>query len=261
MNEKKPTKPRIIQSVQRALDILECFDELNKELTLGEISEKLDLNKSTVHGIIKTLSINEYIDQNISNGKYLLSPKLLEKYQLVYGSMSIRLKEIGSYYIKELSLKYKASSRLFSYDGQKLTFLEMIKPDNSYYIVSSVTGYPIPPNATATGKIVLAHMKKEELEHYLNQETFEKFTDKTLVEKKDILFEVKNIYKKGYSIENEEVEIGIYSIASPIYDNHNNLIGVLSLTGPVVKLKDQIQEIIVDIKDYSKKITEKLTGV
>ena len=84
MNTKNP-KPRVIQSVQRALDIIECFDQLNRELSLGEISEKLGLNKSTVHGIIKPY-INEYIDQNISNGKYLLSPKLLGKYQLVADS-------------------------------------------------------------------------------------------------------------------------------------------------------------------------------
>lgn len=258
--DEKNTRPRVIQSVQRALDILECFDQLHRELTLGEISEKLGLNKSTVHGIIKTLSINEYIDQNNSNGKYLLSPKLLGKYQLVSDSISIRLKEIGSYYIKKLSLKYKASSRLFSYRDQNLIFLEMIKPNNSYYTISSVTGYPIPLNATASGKIVLAHMEEEELEYYLKQESFIKFTDKTLVEKKDILFEAKKIYETGYSIENEEIEIGIYSIASPIYDNQNHLIGVLSLTGPIGKLKDQTQEIIVDMTDYSKKITEKLIG-
>ncbi len=260
MNTKNP-KPRVIQSVQRALDIIECFDQLNRELSLGEISEKLGLNKSTVHGIIKTLYINEYIDQNISNGKYLLSPKLLGKYQLVADSLSIRLKEIGSNYLKKLSFKYKASSRLFSCRDHSLIFLEMIKARNSYYTVSSVTGYPIPLNATASGKIVLAHMNKEEFEYYYKRESFERYTDKTIVDKEDLLTEAKKIYENGYSIEDEEIEIGIYSVATPIYDHIKKLIGVISITGAIGILKDQTQEIIEDMIDYSKKISKELIGV
>lgn len=259
--KEKDSKTRVIQSVQRALDIIECFDELNRELSLNEISEKLGLNKSTVHGIIKTLCINEYLDQNINNGKYLLSPKLLGKYQLVADSLTIRLKEIGSKYLKELSIKYKASSRLFSCKNNNLIFLEMIKPRDSYYTVSSVTGYPIPLNATASGKIVLAHMEKEELEYYLNRESFVKYTDKTLVEKEDLLMEAKKVYENGYSIENEEIEYGIYSVACPIYDHTKKLIGTMSLTGYVGILKDQTDEIIADMTDYSKKITKELTGL
>lgn len=254
-----PQKPRVIQSVQRALDILECFDETNRELTLGEISQILNLNKSTVHGIIRTLCINEYIDQNNSNGKYLLSPKLLGKYQLVFDSMSIRLKEVGSVYLKELSLKYKASSRLFSCKGLSLLFLEMIKPSNSYYTISSVTGYPIPLNATASGKIALAHLTDEELDFYIRNESFEKFTEKTLVHRKDIIAEIDQIRRQGYSIENEEIELGIYSVAAPIKDN-GNLIGVLSLTGPIEKLKDQTNQMAKDMTDISKKIMKELTG-
>ena len=93
----------------------------------------------------------------------------------------------------------------------------MIKARNSYYTVSSVTGYPIPLNATASGKIVLAHMNKEEFEYYYKRESFERYTDKTIVDKEDLLTEAKKIYENGYSIEDEEIEIGIYSVATPIY--------------------------------------------
>ncbi|MCT4631553.1 MAG: IclR family transcriptional regulator [Firmicutes bacterium] len=255
----KDSKPRVIQSVQRALDIIECFDEINRELTLSEISHKLGLNKSTVHGIIKTLSVNEYIDQNISNGKYLLSPKLLGKYQLVFDSMSIRLKEIGSYYLKELSLKYKASSRLFSFKNNRLIFLEMIKPTNSYYTISSVTGYPIPLNATASGKMVLSNMTLEELDQYLKYQSFEKYTEKTLVDKNDVFADAKMNRENGYCIEDEEIEIGIYSVACPIYDGVS-MVGVLSITGSVEQLKHQTKDMIKDMMEYSKKITKELTG-
>lgn len=63
--------PKRIQSVQRAIDIISCFHHTDIELSLGEISTALSLNKSTVHGIISTLYANNYVTQ-VPSGKYKL---------------------------------------------------------------------------------------------------------------------------------------------------------------------------------------------
>lgn len=261
MLNEKTNKPRVIQSVQRALDIIDCFDQLNRELSLNEISQKLNLNKSTVHGIINTLSINGYIDQNNNNGKYLLGKKLMFKGQMVSDSITVRMREIGEYYLKEISEKYKVTSHIFSFKDQKLSFLDMVKPNNAYYIVSSVIGNPMPLHATASGKIVLAHMGEEELENYLKTEPLTKFTEKTLVEKDALKEELIKIYNNGYCMEDEEVEWGVLSMAAPIYDHQKIFIGTISLTGPVGKIKGMTEQMAIDIKNFSKNITKELSGI
>ena len=75
----KTSTGKIIQSVQRAIDILNCFDDLNTALTLGQISERLALNKSTVHGILNTLHCNDFVRQ-IPTGQYMLGPAMLGRH-------------------------------------------------------------------------------------------------------------------------------------------------------------------------------------
>jgi IclR family KDG regulon transcriptional repressor len=59
-----------VQSIDRAVAILECFNEENKELRLSEISERLSLNKSTAHGIISTLKYHGFISQDEETQKF-----------------------------------------------------------------------------------------------------------------------------------------------------------------------------------------------
>lgn len=254
----KNNNPRVIQSIQRALDIIDCFDKQNKELSLNDISKRVDLNKSTVHGIINTLHINGYINQNSENGKYMLGKKFMLKGLLVSDAIGLSLKDIGTKYMKILTEKYKITSHLFAYNNNALSFVEMLIPSNAYYIVSSVVGREMPLHATASGKIVLAHMSEKEYENYLHTDPIIKFTERTLVDTDSLKKELKMIVNNRYSIEDEEVEIGVFSLSSPIYDSNQNLIGTISVTGPAARVKDILSEIIDDLKNASAKISEEL---
>ncbi|PAB59810.1 IclR family transcriptional regulator [Anaeromicrobium sediminis] len=258
MISSKSSNPRVIQSIQRALDIIDCFTKSDTELSLNEISKGLGLNKSTAHGIINTLHINGYIEQNSESGKYMLGKKFMMKGLLVSDSIAVRLKDIGIQYLKILTEKYSSTTHLFSYKNKVLSFVEKITPSNAYYIVSSVIGKEMPLHATASGKIVLAHMTESELENYLQGESLTKFTEKTLVDIDRLKEELERIISTEYCIEDEEVESGVFSISAPIYDNHKVFIGTISLTAPVGRVKDMTQEIVMDMKNSSKKITEEL---
>ncbi len=80
----------IIQSIERALRILDLFDENETELKITEISERMGLSKSTVHSLLKTLQLYRYIEQNPENGKYRLGMKLFERGNFVISRLDIR---------------------------------------------------------------------------------------------------------------------------------------------------------------------------
>ncbi len=220
---------KVIQSIQRCIDIIECFDEDNPELSLAEISRMTSLNKSTVHGILKTLYYNGYIAKNPYNNKYVLSSKFIIKGELALSSVDYQLKEVGIKYIKQITDKYKVTSHLFACLSNNLYLIKMQVPSNYYYIVSSVIGKNMPLHATASGKIMLAHMDKNTLKHYLKQEERPKFTDKTITDIRQLEGELLHVKEKGYAYEDEEVEEGVSSLAAPVY-KENILIATLSFT-------------------------------
>lgn len=93
----------IIHSVERALHILDLFDEHDTELKITEISNNMGLHTSTLHSLLKTLQVQGYIDQNQENGKYRLGMKLVERGNQMVNSIEIRQKARS--FLLELSIK------------------------------------------------------------------------------------------------------------------------------------------------------------
>lgn len=100
----------IIQSVERALQILDLFNEQATELKITDISKLMGLSKSTLHSLLKTLQLHGYIDQNPENGKYRLGMKLVERGHFVVGSIDIRQKAKG--WLTELSQRTGQTTHL-----------------------------------------------------------------------------------------------------------------------------------------------------
>lgn len=115
----------IIQSVERALNIIDLFNEQNTELKITEISTKLDLNKSTTHSLLKTLKQHNYIKQNTDSGKYSLGLKLLERGQYVLNSMDIR--EIARKHLIDLSVMTGQTTHLVILEGMNGVYIDKVE--------------------------------------------------------------------------------------------------------------------------------------
>lgn len=244
-----------IQSVQRALDIIDCFDSLDKQLTLTEISEKVGLNISTVHGILQTLAFNSYIDKAPDSGKYKLGLKLLEKGILVAEGLDLR--DIGHPYLKTLTDKYQETSHLCLFQ-EGVYCIDKVEPPNGYLVMSSKVGRPLSLHATASGKIFLSSLNSQELARLQPSLTMEPMTEKTFSQWPRLCEELQTIRERGYAVENEEAEIGAYSIAVAIKNHRGKMVGTISLCGPVTRVKTRKEEIITDIVAAGQAISQQL---
>jgi len=245
--------PRLIQSVKRALDIINCFDSMHVQLSLTEISEKLNLNISTVYGIINTLCAYSYIVKNPNNGKYKLGLEFLLKANLV--SQSLDLKEIGHPYLVELTKKYNETSHLYVYQQEQLYCVDKVESPNNYFIISSRAGNKLPMHASASGKVFLAYMSEQELEHYLQKGSLPKLTAKTITDRETLLKSLEQIREQGYSIENEEIEEGAYSIAAPVRDADGQIVGTISVVGSLNRIRDNEAQIRDDLLEAARSIS------
>ena len=226
---KKPV--RVIQSIQRAFDIINCFDGgKNARLTLPEISSLLDLNINTTRGIVNTLLVNGYLEHNEEKNDYSLGLIYLSKADLVNSTQMGSIRDFARPYLDEIAQKYEASARLQLVSNNNIFTVETVNPDNAHYIIFTKMYQAFPLYATASGKLFLHYLPAEQKKAVIDRMEMKAFTQNTLVDKEVLLKELDKIKKRGYSIENEEIGRGVCGIAVPITIFKDNLFGTISIT-------------------------------
>ena len=228
--------PKMIQSVQRAIDIISCFHGSPVELSLGEISDMLSLNKSTVHGIISTLYANDYVAQ-APNGKYKLGPVFLTPSADENETKRLILAERATPVMQELADRYSGSVALSYRYGADLVAYKRITPETARYRITVRDSVLTPDHALASGKLLLSFMEEDELLEYLDQNPLTRLTPNTLCTLNALKEDLDRIRERGYSIEDEELGLGIYSVSFPIRDEKKELFATLSITGPTGVIK------------------------
>lgn len=256
MPEQKSGK--MIQSVQRAVDIINCFDNVNTELTLGQISASLQLNKSTVHGILNTLHVNDFVRQ-APNGKYLLGQSLIRKYHFADSAKRTLMMEEARAEMTRIANEYHMNCSIFMMEFGELILVNRILPENEMYTVNCISdSYINPLYCTASGKILLSCLPEDELESYLNLHELEPHTPKTITTPEALRQAIRQVRKDGYSLENEELGTGVSALSVPLLDPTGSLFATVSVTGMAFHLENRQAELIFDLKTLSRMIAKKI---
>jgi len=245
-----------IQSVDRALQILDCFTGPVSELGITELAIEMGLGKSTIYGLVNTLLMAGYLEQNPDNKRYHLGLKLFEMGGIVQRRMDIR--EIAKPYLKELSAKFHMTVHMGIYRDGKVVYIDKMDAPDTRIIYSQV-GKRAPMYCTGIGKAVFANMEKSEIDYLLKVQKREALTQNTLTEPEQILEELKQIKIQGYAVDNEEVELGLRCVAVPIYNHLKKPIAAISISSSIAIMKDdKIREISQDIKKVTLEISKRL---
>ena len=249
---------KVIQSVQRAVDIINCFEDITTERSLSELSTMLDLNKSTVHGILNTLHNNNFVRQN-QRGKYMLGQALLRKYHFADSAKRSFLMEEAREDMTHLANAYRVSAGIFMLEFGELVLVNRILPEKEMYTITSISeSYLNPLYCTASGKLLLSFLSSEELEKYIQRHEFIALSPKSITSREALLENLELIRSNGFSEENEELGLGVAAISAPILDAEGNLFGTVSVTGLTFHIDEHRPEIIFDLKTLTRKLSHKL---
>ncbi|WP_408011562.1 IclR family transcriptional regulator [Pseudalkalibacillus sp. A8] len=245
----------IIQSVERALKILNLFDEQTTELKITEISSQLNLNKSTVHSLLKTLQANHYIEQDLETGKYKLGLKLFERGNLVINSLDIRT--IAKKYLQDLSAETGHTLHLVVLSGQEGVYIDKVA-GTSATIVYSRIGRRIPLHSTGVGKTLIAFKKEFEINELLKDYHYIKRTPNTITNEQDFRKELLKVKEQGYAIDNEENEPGVVCVAVPVWDHNREVIAAISLSMPEPRAKFEMENVVSRLKQVGEEVSRKM---
>ncbi|HZG73457.1 MAG TPA: IclR family transcriptional regulator [Chondromyces sp.] len=245
---------RLIQSVERAADILELFlTSSSLELSVKEISQELGLSKSTIHGLIKTLEHKGYLQQDPRDLKYRLGMKLFELGNKVGNNLEIG--KVARPIIEKLVEELKETVHMVILQRDEVIYIEKVEGPHALRIYSEV-GKRAPIHCTGVGKAILAFQNEDEIERMLSKTNLEAFTEKTLTNKEEIKEQLKVIRERGYSIDDEEIELGLKCIAAPIFNHQGKVVASVSCAAPAMRLDEKrLSEVIEGIKRAADEIS------
>lgn len=245
---------KIIQSVQRAIDIINCFDDVNTALSLGQISERLELNKSTVHGILNTLHCNDFVRQ-IPSGQYMLGSAMFGRHRQEGDVRRKILWESARSTMYHIANEYYLNCSLFMLEIDELILVRRILPEHAVYTVNcSSDSYINPLYCTASGKILLSTMDSEELDIYLKNHKLIAHTANTITSREKLMEALAAIRAEGFGIENEELGMGVSALSVPVWDAEHKLAATVSVTGISYLLNSRRKEIIAELKALATRI-------
>lgn len=246
----------LVQSVDRALSILEVLSDYEEGMGITEISSKIDLHKSTVHRLLLTLIKKGYVEQNPNTNKYKLTLKLFELGNKSIEKMDIRA--VAKPYLQQLKELTNEVVHLVVREGAEIVYIDKVESENKIRMHSRI-GTKSPMYCTSVGKAIMAYLPEEDVENIWQAIEIRRFTEYTITDLKVMKETLKRIREEGYALDEEENEIGIRCIGAPIFNHTGEVCGAISISGPTIRVtKEKIDNFKNNILIVSDKISKEL---
>jgi DNA-binding IclR family transcriptional regulator len=247
-NEERPTAA----SVERAFSILEFLNSSKRGWNISEMSRKLHIPKSTTHVLVSTLDQLGYIKHYRSTRRFQLSPKMFGLGRNALTATA--LPEIALPHLRWLVQETRLTAHAGILEKNRVVFVQ--KVDGPGIIkFDTYIGKCSELHCTALGKALLAFQSEETIQGILSNYIFDRFTKRTISSQQAFLNELARVRQQGYSIDDEEEELGIRCVAAPI-SGGESILGAVSVTGTTTQIRmDELDRLIAVTKSAAVKIS------
>jgi DNA-binding IclR family transcriptional regulator len=242
-------------AINKALQIMKTFSEGDYAYSVIEISEKLNINRTTVYRILQELEQEMFVVQNKTDKKYRIGP-VLYHIGTKYLYRNHNFDQIRAI-VDEIALKTKQNVGYTVIDNMKIMNLYESEVNMPVKITYQYGTY-FPINAGAYGKTLMAFYEPlEELEQIVKNTVLEKRTLYTITDKEQLMNEYKKIREQGYAISDEENLIGAMGIGVPVYNGKGKVTSCIAVAAVKATLnKEDIKDFVVLLKKGAQEISK-----
>lgn len=250
---KASSKSGKIQSVDRALSILEIIADADDGLTLAQIAQRMELPKSTVHGLVSTLRDHKFVRQAEADGRYKMGIQLFELGTKLARSWDIR--DAAKPAMRWLSHEFGETVHLGCEDNGEVLYLDKIAANSLINIVSEI-GARLPMHCSAIGKALLAHKSESELKRHIGSLGLAPLTGRTITNPDTLIQELEKVRLQGFALDDGEIMEGLRCVGAPIYDADGLVRYAISVSGQVKDLYGKrLERLIIETRRAAREIT------
>ncbi|MEJ2625250.1 MAG: IclR family transcriptional regulator [Pseudolabrys sp.] len=231
-----------IQSVDRALYLLETIAEAGGEATLTDLANRTGLNISTCHHLLATLIKRGFATKVTGRRLYALGARLMH---LSHACLQVDLPRRAQPYIEAVNRATGETVHLCSVQGDSVMTLAVRDARHAVRVETSKVGKMDAPHATSVGKAILAWLPEDEMQRILSA-GMKRYTDKTITEFPALVESLRTVRRNGYAIDHEEFLPGVICIGAAIRDQTGAVIGGLSASTPTMRATDEHIALIRD---------------
>lgn len=251
------TPSRSSGSLDKVVEILDCFSNEQPELGVTEIANKLEMYKSTIFRILKNMERNGLISQNQHNLKYRLGFKLLELGNIVLTGLQIR--HIALPKMQELNNATRETITLNVVENNMRVCIEKLDSPEPVRNFDQSVGGRNPLYLGAAGKVLFAYLPDQQIELILSQKKREKTILGYEVSAETLREQIKQIRQQGFASFSNERSKGAASVAAPICNHEGEVVAGISLSGPEYRfVGERLESLTQDVISAAEEISARL---
>jgi IclR family pca regulon transcriptional regulator len=218
------TDPSFMTSLARGLAVVRAFSDRRRSLTIAQISHKTGIPRAAVRRCLHTLKQLGYADSEANN--FTLKPKILT---LGYSYLSSTPLTVSAQpYMDQISRTLNESCSLAVLDGNNVLYVSRSSTSRIMSVALNV-GSRLPAYCTSLGRAMLAYLPDDALKAYFNSVELKAYTERTVVSQKRLKEILAETREAGFTIVEEELEVGLRSIAVPVRGASGNVVAALNI--------------------------------
>ncbi len=223
----------LVPALERGLAILEVIANSRGGLTLSQLTRCLSLPKSSVHCLLRTFDENGYLFKHKPSGKYRLTCRLSELGRRAPNGLSLR--ERVRPHLRSLADKTGNTVHLGLIEHGSCVLLEKIVPLGAYRSATWV-GKQLGVHCTAIGKALAAWVPDQEFDRLIGENGLMRYNENTICSVRKLKAELELVRERGYSLDDEEEEIGVRCIGAPVFNAKQEAIAAISIVGTTTQI-------------------------
>lgn len=248
-------RPVTLNSVANAARVLKSFSSTHREWGVTELARTLDLGKSTVHRLLTTLAEEGMLEQNDQTGRYRLGLAVFDLAAAV--PTQYDLHEAVLMPMTELRSRVGETVQVGVLDGREVVYIERLDSPNTSQMFLQV-GRRNWAHCSATGKALLAHLPRHQLDRTLDGWNLTTVTPHTIATVAELRTELERVRHRGFAENKAEAEEGVVSVAAPIRDGSGRVTAALSVAGPAERLDPVNQGLIHAVMETAASVSRRL---
>jgi IclR family acetate operon transcriptional repressor len=257
-----PSKPGVatvqVQSLTRGLSLLEALARAEGGLTLTDLAQRVQLAPSTAHRLLATLEKMGYVYQGGEMGRWYIG---LQAFTVGTSFLANRDFVAQSHpYMRRLMEQSGETANLGIIDGTEAVFIDQVQCREMMRTIVKL-GSRVPLHASGVGKAIFAALPDDQIDAILKVKGLPRITANTITSPETMWASVRVIRQRGWSFDDEEHALGTRCVAAPIYDEHADVLGAISLAGPSSRLPDErIKQLGPVVAHTAEELTHRLGG-
>ena len=224
-----------VQSLSRALRLLEALACSHDGLTLTEVAHTVGLATSTAHRLLTTLQQARFVRFDPLASLWQVGVQAF-----IVGNAFARTRDVTMMarpYLRRLMEESGETVNLYVVEDGEAICMAQVESRRMMRAISRPGGR-VKMHCSGAGKSILAWLPERDVGEILQRHGLPRFTDRTLTSPRTLKAALEEAQARGYAVDDEEYEIGLRCVAAPVLDEHGTPLAGLSISGPTIRVSD-----------------------